>query len=336
MILIFFVIILIAFACKKEIDTDTQKWGFYVPDHFPEPVFNFQNDPQSYYRFDVGRDLFFDPILSLDNTISCATCHAQVHSFADHGAAFSAGVDGVLGTRNSPSIANMAWSPSFMWDGGVNHLEVFSVAPITNPLEMKETMANVVAKLNANATYRAKFKKAYNAHEINDQLLLRALTQYMMMIISDQSKYDKYVRGDVSFTSEEITGKNLFQAKCASCHTEPLFSNYAFINNGLDETFTDLGRGQITLDPADNGKFKVPSLRNVAMTYPYMHDGRFYSLEQVLDHYSNGIKNSSTLHPSLQNGIPMTEDEKKAIITFLKTLTDYELMENPFLREPKK
>ena len=156
------------------------------------------------------------------------------------------------------------------------------------------------------------------------------------MIISDQSKYDHYVRGEAQFTAKEKSGLNLFKSKCASCHTEPLFSNYAFINNGLDSQFTDLGRGSITLNSEDNGKFKVPSLRNVAMTYPYMHDGRFYTLEQVLDHYSSGVKQSSTLHPSLQSGIPMTDVEKEDIIAFLRTLTDYALMENPFLREPKK
>jgi cytochrome c peroxidase len=321
-------------SCQKEEKVESVKFGLKVPAHFPEPLYKFENNKQFESRFKLGRDLFYDPILSLDNTISCASCHSQTHGFADHNGAFSSGVGGTLGTRNSPSITNLAWYPSFMWDGGVNHIELFSIAPITNPLEMKESIVNVLAKLNANEAYREKFRKAYNATTITDQKLFQALSQYMAMIVSANSKYDQYRAGETTLSAGELEGLSLFQAKCASCHTEPLFTNFNFENNGLDATFTDLGRGHITQNPNDNGKFKVPSLRNVELTYPYMHDGRFFTLGQVMDHYTAGIQDSPTLSTGLAGGIPMTAPEKQKIILFLKTLTDYSLMADPLLSEP--
>ena len=264
--------------------------------------------------------------MSSDNSVSCGTCHSQVHGFADHNVNFSSGVNNLKGTRNSPAITNMIWSPAFMWDGGVNHIEVFSVAPITNPVEMNETMSNVISKLNNNSEYKNLFKIAYGIDNITDQAMLRALTIYMSMMVSCNSKYDKVRQGKVSFSTDEAEGYELFKQKCASCHSEPLFTNYQYKNNGLDSIYTDLGRGRITFNANDNGKFKVPSLRNVELTYPYMHDGRFWTLEQVLELYNSGIKHSATLAPELANGLPMTADEKKKIIAFLKTLTDYTII----------
>lgn len=322
-------------GCNKVDLSESGTWGFYVPEGFPEPVYKLENNAQSTDRFELGRVLFYDPILSSDNTISCASCHAQVHGFADHNSTFSAGVGGATGTRNSPTIVNMAWAKSFMWDGGVNHIEIFSLAPITNPVEMNETMPNVLAKLNASERYTRLFQKAYGTSEITDQLLFRALSQYMMMIISDQSKYDQYRKGTASFTTSEKNGLALFREKCASCHQEPLFTDNTFRNNGIDEVFdADPGRYLITQNQQDKGKFKVPTLRNVALTYPYMHDGRFFTLAQVLDHYASGVKSSASLDPSLSGGIPMTAAEKADIIAFLKTLTDYPLMQNANLQEP--
>lgn len=329
-------IISLLFSCKKKDEeiVPADDWGFKKPSYFPDPVYTFENNEQTKLRFELGRDLFYDPILSLDNTISCASCHSQTHAFADHNGALSAGVGGTLGTRNSPSVTNLAWYPSFMWDGGVNHIEVFSVAPITNPLEMKETISNVVAKLNASTSYKAKFKAAYGSDEVTDQHMLKALAQYMAMVISADSKYDQYRQGKIALSADESAGLELFRGKCASCHTEPLFTDFSFRNNGIDETFEDPGRGLITQNEADNGKFKVPSLRNVELTYPYMHDGRFFTLSQVMDHYASGIHQSATLDPSLASGIPMTATEKQQLIQFLKTLTDYTLMADPLLSEP--
>jgi cytochrome c peroxidase len=314
-------------SCHKK-NEDDLAFQLTYPSYFPTPVYEFENNELTKARFDLGKKLFFDKQLSSNGTISCNSCHAQGHAFADHNVSLSEGVNGAIGTRNSPSLSNMIWSPSFMWDGGVNHIEVFSVAPITNPLEMNETMSNVISKLNNSSEYKNLFKIAYGIDNITDQAMLRALTMYMSMMVSCNSKYDKVRQGKVSFSSDEADGYELFKQKCASCHSEPLFTNYQFVNNGLDSIFTDLGRGEITFNANDNGKFKVPSLRNVELTYPYMHDGRFWSLNDVLDHYDHGIKSSSTLAPSLQNGIPLTVNEKTKLIAFLKTLTDYDLLGN--------
>ena len=324
-LLLVFVSILISCQKKKE---ETESFELTYPDYFPTPVYDFTNNELTKTRFLLGKKLFFDTQLSNDGTISCNSCHAQAHGFADHNVALSAGVNGALGNRNSPSIANMIWSPSFMWDGGVNHIEVFSVAPITNPVEMHETMSNVVNKLNQSETYKKEFKAAYGKDVITDQDLLRALTIYMSMIVSCDSKYDQVRQGKTSFTADEASGYELFQQKCASCHTEPLFTSYQFVNNGLDSVFSDFGRAKITFNPSDKGKFKIPSLRNVELTYPYMHDGRFWSLTQVLDHYSSGIQVSETLAPELQNAISLSVSEKQQLIDFLKTLTDHKLLSN--------
>jgi cytochrome c peroxidase len=318
----------LVFSCQKE-KPIIEEIEITYPDYFPAPVYDFTNNQFTQKRFLLGKKIFFDKQLSSDGTISCNSCHAQTHGFADHNVSFSLGVNGAIGSRNSPSIANMIWSPYFMWDGGVNHIEVFSVAPITNPDEMHETMSNVLSKLNSNIQYRKLFKEAYGSDLITDQLLLKAITLFMSKIISCNSKYDKMRQGKVEYNSMENEGYDLFKQKCASCHTEPLFTNYQFINNGIDSVFTDLGRAKITFNNEDRGKFKVPSLRNIELTYPYMHDGRFWSLEQVLNHYRSGIRNSETLHPTLTNGIEITELEQQKIISFLRTLTDYNLMGDP-------
>jgi cytochrome c peroxidase len=325
---IIFSIAFLVFSCQKE-KPIIEEIEITYPDYFPAPVYDFTNNQFTQKRFLLGKKIFFDKQLSSDGTISCNSCHAQTHGFADHNVSFSLGVNGAIGSRNSPSIANMIWSPYFMWDGGVNHIEVFSVAPITNPDEMHETMSNVLSKLNSNIQYRKLFKEAYGSDLITDQLLLKAITLFMSKIISCNSKYDKMRQGKVEYNSMENEGYDLFKQKCASCHTEPLFTNYQFINNGIDSVFTDLGREKITFNNEDRGKFKVPSLRNIELTYPYMHDGRFWSLEQVLNHYRSGIRNSETLHPTLTNGIEITELEQQKIISFLRTLTDYNLMGDP-------
>lgn len=328
-----FILVSIVISCKKDLIENT--FVFNYSSSFPTPVYNVNEHDFSYNKFNLGRTLFYDKILSVDSTISCSSCHEQPHAFAGHSGAFSEGVNGQIGNRNSPSIANAAWIPKFMWDGGINHIEVMPIGPITNPIEMHETIENVLIKLKRSTKYQTLFKKAFGNETITDQKMLQGLSAFMAMIVSDQSKYDKVMRGETSFSSTEQTGFDLFNQKCSSCHSGPLFTDYSFKNNGLDQSFSDIGRGLITQNVLDNGKFKTPSLRNVELTYPYMHDGRFYNLTQVLDHYSNGIQQSSTLDPSLQNGIPLTSSEKTALIAFLKTLTDYELLTNRWLGEPR-
>ena len=337
---VLFILPLLAIAlvssCKKEGVESYEPWGFKTQSYFPAPAYNFEGNKQDYNSFVLGRALFYDKILSSDNTVSCSMCHEQPHGFGSHSTSLSVGVGGAIGTRNSPPIFNMAWMPDFMWDGGINHIEVMPIGPITNPLEMNETIANVVNKLQQSERYRKLFKMAYGGSEqVTEQKMLKALAQFMMMIVSDQSKYDQVRRGETTFTATEQQGYDLFVQKCSQCHTEPLFTDYTFRNNGLDATFSDLGRAMITQLASDEGKFKVPTLRNVELTYPYMHDGRFFTLNQVLDHYSSGVQNSATLDPALQSGIPLTASEKLQLIAFLKTLTDYELLNNKWLMEPQ-
>jgi cytochrome c peroxidase len=197
---------------------------------------------------------------------------------------------------------------------------------------MDETLGNVVAKLNASSTYKNLFLNAYGSDSITSQMMLRAMAQFMGVMVSSNSKYDKFIRGEAggTFDAQELNGLDLFRQKCASCHSEPLFTDHSFRNNGLDSVFTnDPGRAHITLDPNDEGKFKVPSLRNVELSYPYMHDGRLKTLEKVLDHYASGVKNSPTLDPLVSGNIPLTVQEKADIIKFLKTLNDYTFTSNP-------
>jgi len=327
---------LVFFSCKKESTTPTvTPFAFVKPAHFPAPNYSFVGNQVTEDRFDLGKQLFYDPILSLNNTVSCAKCHDQAHGFSDHNIKFSNGVGGTLGERNSPALSNLAWYPNFMWDGGVNHIEILSVAPITNQLEMKETIANVVAKLNASTNYKTKFKKAYNIDVITDQYMLKALGQFMGMLVSSDSKYDRVYTGKATFTASEENGYTLFKTNCVSCHTEPLTTDFSFRNNGIDNQFTDLGRGQITQNASDNGKFRVPNLRNITITYPYMHDGRFFTLAQVVDHYSNGIKQSTTVDPIFQNttGFNFSPTEKLDLIAFLKTLTDNTYLANPLYQK---
>ena len=339
-ILIIISIICLLYSCKKEgeispIQTDsTDKILFLQPSNFPSPIYTYSNNPLTKKGFELGRFLFYDPILSLDSSISCGTCHAQGHAFADHNFPLSIGVKNKLGIRNAPSLVNLAWSTSFMWDGGVNHIEVQPLVPLTSEHEMGETMAQIVLKLNRSEFYKQKFKEAFGITKITDQKLLHALAQFTSMLVSSNSKYDQVIAGKDQFTTEEKQGYELFKLNCALCHSEPLFTDYSFRNSGLPIDLNDTGREKVSQDVNDRGKFKVPSLRNIAYTYPYMHDGRFSNLEDVLEFKVNGIQDSPTLDPYLKKGIKLSSKEQKAIISFLNTLTDFNFIGNPLFSEP--
>jgi cytochrome c peroxidase len=230
----------------------------------------------------------------------------------------------------------MAWMETFFWDGGVHNLDLLSISPIENPVEMDETVSNVVAKINADATYKKLFKEAFNSDEINGIKMMQALSQFMVMLVSANSKYDKVLRGEMHFSDDEMAGKTIFEQKCANCHSGILFTDQKFRNNGIANV-TDKGRFEITLNPKDEYAFKVPSLRNVGLTAPYMHDGRFNSLEEVIDHYRFGVQPSATLDSLLQKdgayGIAISNDEKSKLVLFLKTLSDDDFIRNPLFAE---
>jgi cytochrome c peroxidase len=305
-----------------------------VPQGWPYPNYDFASNTLTKEGFILGRKLFYDTKLSKDNTISCGSCHQQFAAFSHLDHNVSHGIYGLFGTRNSPPLFNLNWHTNFMWDGGVNHIEVQPLAPITNPVEMDEDINTVVSKLQADLTYPKLFKDAFGTDIITSQLMFKAMVQFMGMLVSSNSKYDQYSRGEASLTAQELSGLNLFQQKCNTCHTAPLFTNLSYMNNGLDTIFADAGRAIITQSPTDSGTFKVPSLRNIALSRPYMHDGRFNTLNQVLEHYNSGVKNSSTLSSQLVGGIPLTNEEKLDIIAFLKTLTDYTFIEDKRFKDP--
>lgn len=311
---------------------------FKIPKGFPKPVYDLSKNKITPAGFLLGRKLFYDGILSKDNTISCATCHQRFAAFAHIDHQLSHGINGLIGKRNVPALQNLVWNNSFMWDGGVNHLDLQPVSPITHPLEMGETLADVLKKLQQNQEYVLMFKQAYNDTIITTDKFLKSISQFLALMVSADSRYDRYTHGKDTLSKSEKNGLKLFKANCESCHKEPLFTDNSFRHNGLNinPSLKDSGRLMITGLRTDYLKFKVPSLRNVEVTYPYMHDGRFYSLKQVLNHYTKTNTEGEIRDPLLQKGINLNEDEKNDLIAFLKTLTDKTFLhdrrfDNPFL-----
>lgn len=335
LLLLFF----LSVGCKKETVSFTPREGEYSfvrPAHFPEPAYNFENNEITEKGFLLGRKLFYDPILSLDNSVSCNTCHIQGAAFADSQQhPFSIGVGNEIGMRNAPPLMNLAFYNAFFWDGGVTHLDFVAVNAIESPLEMKESLSNVVQKLNDSEEYKNIFNEAYGIEEVTSPYLLQSLSDFMNRMVSANSKFDQgYFKGFNTLTLEEKKGKQLFEAKCASCHSGTLFTDQSYRNNGISSTFLDEGRAAITENVSDIGKFRVPTLRNIEKTAPYMHNASFSTLEEVLAHYANGVLPSATLDANLIRedgtyGIDLTVGEQTLIITFLKTLTDESFLQNP-------
>lgn len=298
---------------------------FKVPEGWPKPVSDiFANNKLTEQGFRLGKRLFYDGKLSKDGEVSCASCHQQFAAFATFDHDLSHGVNNTLSTRNAPGLFNLAWKPYMHWDGGINHIEVQPLSPLTAPNEMGETLENVIAKLKADTSYKRMFKAAFGDASINSQRMLKALAQFTGTLISANSKYDKVKRGEASFTPFEEKGYMVFRSKCAGCHPEPFFTDFSFRNNGLTlNRFNDIGRQKITRKSSDSLKFMVPSLRNAQRTFPYMHDGRIYSIPQVIEHYRTGIATEQpTLDSSLRNRIQLTNLEKNQLVYFIYTLTD--------------
>ncbi len=304
---------------------------FEVPKNWPKPQYDFSKNPLSASKIELGRILFYDPILSRNNTISCASCHSQYTAFTHVDHSLSHGIEDRIGNRNSPALMNLAWHSSFMWDGAINHLDMQALAPISHPDEMGEKIETVVMKLQNSENYRSLFYKAYGDSSVTGEHTLKAISQFMLTMVSANSKYDSVIRKQTQFTAQEKNGYALFKKNCSNCHTEPLFTNLKFENNGLpvDTTLNDFGRIKITKNKNDSLKFKVPTLRNIEFSYPYMHDGRFKKLSQVLKHYTSGITHGNTLSDKLQNPIILSSNEKVDLTAFLLTLTDKEFLFNP-------
>ncbi len=308
------------------------------PAHFPAPKYNFQKNPLAYDKVQLGRLLFYDPILSADSSISCATCHSPYTAFTHVDHPVSHGINDSLGFRNAPALVNLAWQQLFMHDGAINNLDMQALAPISHPSEMGSDLKLVLQKLQTSAIYPRIFKKAYNDSIITSKHLLQSIAQFLLTLTSSNAKYDSVLLKRASFTLQEEKGYKLFKKNCSACHTEPLFSNFQFVNNGLplDTSYMDVGRMRITQNSNDSLKFKVPSLRNIAYSAPYMHDGRFKTLLEVLNHYNKGIVASKTLSNLIIKKMALSSNDKVDIIAFLLTLSDRSFIQNPEFAYPKK
>ena len=331
-ILLLGITISLAFAINK-----TTPLYLETPKGWPKPHYDFSKNPLTEEGFQLGRNLFYDPILSRDSTISCASCHLQSTGFTHVDHSLSHGIEGKIGTRNSMTLMNLAWSKSFMWDGGVNHLDVQPLNPITSPVEMDETLEHVVSKLQKTKKYPLLFEKAFGDSKITGQRLLKALSQFQLLLISSNSKYDKMMLKEAVFTDQEQNGYKLFKTNCASCHNEPLFTTEKYENNGLgiDTTLNDFGRMKITNKQEDYLRFKVPTLRNVQFTFPYMHDGRFKTLTEVVKHY-NSLGKNKRLPKQLAKPMKLSDNERVDLVAFLKTLTDTEFLFDKRFSFPKE
>lgn len=337
-------------ACNQPDDYDGYSptpYEFQVPQGLP-PVESFipEDNPMTVEGVALGRKLFYETMLSGDNTQSCGSCHKQENGFAEP-LQVSVGIDGVSGTRNAMALINMAWNQNgFFWDGRSTTLEVQALEPIRNPIEMNTTWPEVEVKLNADEDYKQLFKEAYNVDYIDSLTVAKAIAQFVRTLISGNSKFDKYYNQQVAtLTEQELRGLILYNteaADCFHCHgLGGLITDNRYRNNGLDTEFSaDEGRYYVTGDDADKGKFRVPTLRNIELTAPYMHDGRFFTLEQVVDQYSEHVQLSETVDPLMElvgfGGANLSQQDKEDLVAFLKTFTDEDFATNPDFSDPNE
>lgn len=307
------------------------------PDGFPAPAYTFNtNNPLTEEGIALGKKLFYDPILSKDGEHPCADCHEQKAAFGTFEHDRSHGVNETHTLRNAPVLFNLAWSNFYHWDGAFNSLEEEPVQPLTGSHEMGETFITIINKLEAKKEYREEFRKVFRTPFIRREFITRALAQFVGSMVSANSRYDRYKKGQASFTNEELNGYIVFKAKCNNCHTEPLFTDNSFRNIGLplDPMLNDFGRMMVTGKKEDSLKFKVPTLRNVQVSSNYMHDGRFNTLYQCIYHYRYTIQQGPTVDPSIRGGISLTDTQAQDLVSFLKTLTDSSFLNNPKYKDP--
>lgn len=355
-----FILVSSLISCKKEEETSpsednngqrkTTPYVLEIPKGFPSLDVDLTQE-----GVQLGRMLFYDPILSKDSSLACAGCHLQQFGFIDEGKKFSLGVDQAEGTRNSMPLFNLVYHSSFFWDGRSSSLEEQALDPVPNPIEMNLSWDEAEIRLNRHPTYPGLFKQAFGTKAITRELVSEAIAQFETILISGNSRYDKAIQGELFLTDAESNGLEIFNTEprtkpsdkpggdCFHCHSpgNNLFMDGLFRNNGLDSELTDLGRGAITNQSEDNGKFKTPSLRNVEYTAPYMHDGRFETLEEVIEFYDHGIQiNSPNIDPTMTknggigSGLQLTEQEKKDLIAFLKALSDPDFIKNEAFSNP--
>jgi len=341
-------------ACRKDkADYDPTPYQLKIPSHFPDMIIPADN-PMTVEGVELGRYLFYEKQLSGDNSMNCATCHMPQNSFSDANQ-YSVGIDGLFGNRQSMALINIGWENFLFWDGRKTTLESQIIEPVINPIEMHQSWKDAVKKLNSNMMYRNRFFRAFGEEGVDSIKAAKSIAQFIRTMISSESKFDVMYKfeNNMSLTTteqailatidvDEWAGYDLFKslngADCFHCHNGPLMRVKTFSNNGLDATFTDLGRGAVTQNPEDNGKFKVTTLRNIAFTAPYMHDGRFATLDDVIEHYSSGVHMSPTIDPKIeyanQGGVQLDAQEKYLLKRFLLTLSDFNFINNPAFKDP--
>lgn len=331
-ILIWSAFLFIATGCETD---DPIPYELKIPSWFPEMAIPPDNQ-LTQARIDLGRKLFYEPLLSSDSSVSCGACHQQELAFTD-GLPKSMGVDGVIGLRNAPTLANVGYAPRLFHDGGVSDLELQSQQPIFSPEEMNFSIAGFLERIADDEEYRWMFNEAYG-REPDAFGITRAIASFERTFISGNSRFDHYTyQGmETALSEQELRGKTLFFSdgtKCATCHQPPLFTNYAYENIGLYLNYADSGRARISHLPEDRGRFKVPTLRNIELTAPYMHDGSMQSLEQVVVHFNSG----GVGHPNQSADIlplNLTAQQQADLVAFLRTLTDQQFLTEPDLSEP--
>ncbi|MFK7757799.1 MAG: cytochrome-c peroxidase [Flavobacteriales bacterium] len=360
LIILFSVVAVFALQCKKGFDNENNcvdvgsatPYELDIPPFFPQMDIPADN-PLTVEGIDLGRHLFWEKKLSEDNTLSCGGCHFPEHAFSDP-AQFSIGTQGLPGPRHTMPLFNLGWAQDYFWDGRALTLEEQILEPIPHPLEMNQSWPDAIAKLNEDNFYPNKFRDAFGGTEITKEKVAKAIAQFLRTMISAGSDYDKYRLGQYDLTPLEELGLDLFVreggdtanvndgqggADCFHCHGfgNMQFTDFLPHNNGLDSVFTDLGYGGISGNPIEMGLFKTPSLRNLAYTAPYMHDGRFQTLDEVIDHYDSGGVPSTTIDPFMKyttGGLTLSDLEKQALKAFLMTLTDEEFITNPDFMDP--
>ncbi|WP_197076691.1 cytochrome-c peroxidase [Hymenobacter terrenus] len=365
-LVLFGALLLSLVGCKQDSDTAVAPtdpngsgpgptaYNLKIPDNFPNPLPVPANNPLTEEGVALGRQLFYETALSVNSEVACSSCHRQELAFTD-GLARAVGVNGAVSPRSSMSLANLLWEPKLTWDGAVTTLESQARIPIEKPVEMHQSLAVGVARLQLLPKYPPLFNKAFGSSTITEENILKALAQFERTLISGNSRYDQFRRGDrTALSSYEQQGLVLFSThptgtlrggNCSDCHSGDLQTNHTFSNNGLDRAFLDLGLGALTGQPTDNGKFRVPTLRNIALTAPYMHDGRFSTLEEVVSHYNEHVVlNSPNIDPLMLNTtndprqtsftLDLTTDEKAKIVAFMRTLTDDTFIKDPRFSKP--
>jgi cytochrome c peroxidase len=307
---------------------------FNVPQGFPEPVYNFNNNPLTEEGFALGRKLFHDSRLSAFNDVNCGSCHQQMAAYTTFDHDLGHGTNFQHTTRNVPGIFNMAWHPAFQWDGGVLSLEDQVIACIEAPEKMAESINGLRTKLDTAAEYKRMFLEAFGDESIDMERISKAISQFVVRIVSADSKYDKVKRGAAQFNASEAAGYELFKTNCSSCHQEPLFTDFSYRNIGLPHRpfHDDEGRMKVTGSPDDSLKFKVPSLRNAGLTSYYAHDGRYAGITEVLDHYTSDKEQTPSLDPLLQSKMQLTNLEKFYLMEFLFALSDSALVNDADFR----